>query len=315
MTTYFRIYLVYILFCTSLCASISGSNVLDTELINENSINKLNKIENRFWNSIKHEKSFGKEVAKAVRKIRDPNINISASEEINLTNHRKWEIVQHLDTVQQKKLNARLNNHPNKPYLTSYNRNGNGDPSPEKIFFRETKMTISLNYNGSPSTKQPGNNYFIEDQKKAITFNLINGIDLETPAVQILLLNEISRRHAYDPSRANSKELNEGYDEFKDLPIGLCLAMASQAIRENKLQLKDFWLKTGDYHPYTGDLLKRKQACLKIYDVYKRNFLNNLNEIEERFALENLMYTYFEYPHDELSKNLCKMFDDIDIEI
>lgn len=272
-------------------------------------LKSLERIEKEFWENDcpKSSLSSKKKSKEAVTKIFDPKISFVPSGTINLSNMYKWEIVKHLDAVQATKLKARTSNNHTHKYDTSFDRSGNGDPNPELIAYEGRNFRFSLNYNGYFGTKQPGNFYFQELEKQPLTYNDCQGITLDNPDVKLLLLGEISRRHAYDPSRRGNQNLNNGYDEFKDLPVSLGLAMASKMIRSKQIELASFWEKPGAYHLYTGSKGEREVALFKLYEQYESNYLNDLSEDKKKeLHLKNLLKEYFQL--EEVDNNISFLF-------
>lgn len=131
-------------------------------------------------------------------------------------------------------------------------------------------------------------------------------LNFDTPECQLLLLGEVSRRHAHDPLRADNPAYHNGYDLHRRLPVGLGLAMAHTLIDSGKMNIGDFWLKKRPYHIYTGKKDgQREGAIMKIYAEYKKTYMPSLSNEEEKTHLKNLMDIYFEKdPTVALSKGV-----------
>ncbi len=303
----------------------------------------LVKLEQEFWSGLRLSATAKKGAKKAVQKILNPQVKVGPSEEIDFSDMKKWEIVKHLDLVQEKKHEARLKTSeqaknlsklprtpdskskktvkiqplsktPNKIYKTSFNKDGSGDPSPEKISYGGLKFKISLNYDGSPYTKQPGNLCLIPNGEfftSPIRYDNANGINLDAPDVKLLLLTEISRRHAEDKCREGDEDLLGGLDEFHDLPVGLGLAMANELISKNEIRLHDFWIKGRTYHLYTGDKATREEAFEQLCEKYQQTYMQNFSEEKKKISLLDLLNRYFEVPEENLG--LSEMFESLSL--
>lgn len=295
------------LICLSLSTELSAAWAMNDDPEDSKQVlAKLSKQEKQFWESCTSRGGYKEKTSEAVKNITDPTAAIAPSGEIDFTGMAKWEVVKHLDEVQQKKHKARedikgKSGTPKKEYKTKYHSSGTGDPSPEKIKFQGRQFSMSFNYDGNPRTQQPGNFHFIESKKAPLVYTKSEGINIDNPDAQLLLLGEISRRHARDPIRKID-------DEFKDLPVGLGLAMASRLIEDNSMQLRAFWVKGQKYHMYSGNESQRKAAILEIYKLYSQTYLTNVPEEEKDGHLQILMETYFEAPSEDISEVFRNMF-------
>jgi hypothetical protein len=296
------------LICLSLSTELSPTWAMNDDTEDPKyPLTKLSKLEKDFWDSLKERRPHKEKTSGAVKNITDPKAPIAPSAEIDFTGMAKWEIVKHLDEVQEKKHSARdgkikeIEGTPKKKYNTRYHRLGTGDPSPEKIKFQGRQFSMSFNYDGNPRTQQPGNFHFIENMKLPLVYTKSEGINIDNPDAQLLLLGEISRRHARDPIRKID-------DEFKDLPVGLGLAMASRLIEDNSMQLEAFWLKGHQYHMYSGDENQRKVAIFEIYKLYSQKYMNTFSEEEKDEHLQILMETHFEVPSEDISEDFKNLF-------
>ncbi len=296
------------LICLSLSTELSSTWAMNDNTENsKHPLTKLEKLEKDFWDSLEGKRPHKEKTSEAIKNITDPKASIAPSAEIDFTGMAKWEIVKHLDEVQEKKHGARdgkikeMQGTPKKEYKTKYHWSGAGDPSPEKIRYHGRQFKMSFNYDGSPLTQQPGTFHFIESSKAPLVYTKLEGVNIDNPDAQLLLLGEISRRHARDPIRNID-------DEFKDLPVGLGLAMASQLIKDNSMQLNAFWMKEQKYHMYSGNEDQRKDAIFEIYKLYSQKYLANVSEEEKDDHLQILMETYFEAPSEDISEDFNNLF-------
>ncbi|XP_065567686.1 uncharacterized protein LOC136031807 isoform X2 [Artemia franciscana] len=205
----------------------------------------------------------------------------------------------------KKKHDARYTSNQANPYKTSFDNYdpSKGDPSPENIHYKGEACTIYLNYDGSPSTKQPGNVYLKRiNYEKQLSYHKADKIKLDMPGVELLLLIEISRRHAIDTCRRNNNGPLNGSDEFCDLPVGLGLAMANELISAGKIDLSDFWTKNKMYHLYSGEKDQREEAFKKLYEKFQECEMRDLSDTEKKIRLLGLLESYFEVEHIEKSE-------------
>ncbi|KAK2701471.1 hypothetical protein QYM36_019876 [Artemia franciscana] len=266
----------------------------------------LGELEKRFWEGLELSLNAKMEAEKAVRKIFDPQLKMGPSERIVFSHMKKWEIVKHLDYVQQKKHDARYTSNQANPYKTSFDNYdpSKGDPSPENIHYKGEACTIYLNYDGNTKTEQPGNVYFKRIDNKQLSYDNADKIKLDMPGVELLLLIEISRRHAIDTCRRNNNGPLNGSDKFCDLPVGLGLAMANELISAGKIDLSDFWTKNKMYHLYTGLKDQREKAFEKLYEKFQECEMRDLSDTEKKIRLLGLLESYFEVEVKQVEEDL-----------
>lgn len=299
------------------CTQTSCSLLSNAELV---------KIEKDFWDSCPS-RDPAKQVAEAiVTPIFQPNV--AAPAQADLTNMPKYQIVQHLDIVQSKKHQARRETNKRQPavkiqvnagsrvvsgqevnYITGYNSSANNvDPAAENISYNNRNFSFSMNYNGYKYTQQPGNFYFTEQGKSALVYDTLPaGLTLQSPDAELLLLGEVSRRHAWD-------QIRKIPDEFCELPVGLALAMANSLISKGYITLNDFWKNNGKYHVYSRTKTERTRNLQNLYALYANKIMSNIplpagnlnnpdHEDLRKKHLSVLMDNYFQVPVDNIGDN------------
>jgi hypothetical protein len=171
--------------------------------------------------------------------------------------------------------------HPSS-YRTTYQRGAaliqgvESDPCPTYFQIENRRYKLSLNYNGSPATEQPGNYYLMQVNPTRTVLSFDRNITIaqfSSKDYQLHLLGEIARRKAIDPYRDNLP------DEFSRIPVAAGIVMASKLIRGGLDPdiLNRFWKKDGAYHLFSG----------AFYEIRRDNFNALTGRYMDRYGLDD----------------------------
>jgi hypothetical protein len=169
--------------------------------------------------------------------------------------------------------------HPSS-YGTTYERGAalirgvESDPCPTYFQIENRRYKLSLNYNGSPTTEQPGNYYLMQVNPTWTVLSFDRNITIaqfNSKDYQLHLLGEIARRKAIDPYRNNLP------DQFSRIPVAAGIVMATKLIRGGLDPdiLNHFWKKDGAYHLFSGNF----------YETRRDNFNALADRYMDRYGL------------------------------
>ena len=167
-------------------------------------------------------------------------------------------------------------------YVTRFERGAallsgvESDPCPTFFQIEDRRYKLSLNYNGSTFTQQPGNYYLMQVSPTRGVLSFDSNITIaqyNSKDYQLHLLGEIARRKAIDPYRNNLP------DQFSLIPVSAGIVMATKLIRggEDPDLLNRFWKKDGTYHLFSGDF----------YETRRDNFNALTGRYMDRYGLDD----------------------------
>jgi GGDEF domain-containing protein len=112
-------------------------------------------------------------------------------------------------------------------------------------------------------------------------------IDRISPEGVLLQLQEIVRRKAVDPRRANM------VDQFSHVPVSIGIAMADRLASDQHINFSSFWLKTNQhrYHIFTG--YERLAAFKRLGAKYIAVYLPDTTAPQRIAHMKELMMTFY----------------------
>ncbi|CAF1504532.1 unnamed protein product [Adineta steineri] len=254
---------------------------------------QLTNIENSFWNKTDTAHLITKTITNLVvgSLIDESTTPTQRPTAVDLTSLSYEQIVRHLMDVQTVKLEQRNKPKRDGSHYTTYYKDAPSnicDVCAETIVYRGRRFILELRYNGSDHAKQPGNCLFTEDGRPPLRFDTLPNEYIDSPAIRLLFFIEIARRKAVDPHQ-NLR------DEYYNLPVGLGTAMAYKLLGDQNIQLREFWLNSGDVHIFSSKYrFVRWKRFRNLCNVYYNYYINDMNDSRTIIDhLRNLMSNFY----------------------
>lgn len=157
------------------------------------------------------------------------------------------------------------------------------DPYPVYFSYCEEEHMLELKYNGSSTSKQPGNCLLRHNLKAGGTFDYATSYPSEvnfSPALnrneEMILLMEIARRRVVDKAHTKSDGTKGVFkDPWKKLPSCVLVSVIFHLTTQYEDFKEKFWIKSSEYHIFTGEDRTKKSKQLLLF------FQSILNETQD----------------------------------